>query len=190
MYFEMAYNKKQIIRLKENLPKVKVNLPQTQTFTRTFSCYAEQLWAGLGRGNAVVKLLPSAGTEAAAQLTEGVGYLSGDTGVCGPPARRDLVPSAITKGEAWVPSFLALPRVWQGGRMLGVGGRAWKGGARLAGAPWWWVLSPPQEALGRSPAHRQRMWTARKPVEPARGVKCRGVERELGSAPGRPRETV
>lgn len=51
MYLEMAYNKKQIIRLKENLPKVKVNLPQTRTLTWTFSCYTEELWAGRGRGS-------------------------------------------------------------------------------------------------------------------------------------------
>lgn len=81
----------------------------------------------------------------------GVGYPSGYTGICGPPARRDLVPSAVAKGEAWPSSFLALPQVGQGGRMLGAGGRAWKGGARLVGAPWWWWWG----ALGWSPAHQQ-----------------------------------
>lgn len=112
----------------------------------------------------------------------GVGYPSGYTGICGPPARRDLVPSAVAKGEAWPSSFLALPQVGQGGRMLGARGRAWKGGARLVGAPWWWWGGP-----WDGPQHISSRTAARKPVEPAHGaevLKRRGVRRELGSAPG------
>lgn len=163
----MAYNKKPIIRLKENLPKVKVNLPQTQTLTRTFSCYTEQLWAG----GAV-----------------GVGYPRGYTGICGPPARRDPVPSAVAKGEAWPSSFLALPQVGQGGRML-----VPTGGARLAGAPWWWALSPPQEALGRAPVGSKEAcgtpeelggsWAQHR-VDPGRRVKPR-LRRARGFRPHR-----
>lgn len=86
----------------------------------------------------------------------GVGYPSGYTGICGPPARRDLVPSAVAKGEAWPSSFLALPQVGQGGRMLGARGRAWKGGARLVGAPWWWWWGGPGMVPSTSAAAQQQ----------------------------------
>lgn len=111
-----------------------------------------------------------------------MGYPSGYTGICGPPARRDLVPSAVAKGEAWPSSFLALPQVGQGGRMLGARGRAWKEG------PAWWA--PPGGGGGGpwdGPQHISSRTAARKPVEPAHGaevLKRRGVRRELGSAPG------
>lgn len=86
----------------------------------------------------------------------GVGYPSGYTGICGPPARRDLVPSAVAKGEAWPSSFLALPQVGQGGRMLGARGRAWKGGARLVGAPLVVVVGGPGMVPSTSAAAQQQ----------------------------------
>lgn len=112
----------------------------------------------------------------------GVGYPSGYTGICGPPARRDLVPSAVAKGEAWPSSFLALPQVGQGGRMLGARGEPGREG------PAWWA--PPGGGGGGpwdGPQHISSRTAARKPVEPAHGaevLKRRGVRRELGSAPG------